>query len=165
MSLIRPELAARLAPWREVMAAGVLAALGAWVFLLGGWIYRPVGVALIALAATWGLGAWRRMRFARGVEAPGLVEVIEGAIRLYGARALGGEVALRDLTEIRLLRLNGRVHWRLRSASGEALLIPVEAAGAGQLADAFSALPGFDLGAAAAALDGHAPVTTVWKRK
>ena len=58
MSLIRPELAARLAPWREVMAAGVLAALGAWVFLLGGWIYRPVGVALIALAATGTVGWW-----------------------------------------------------------------------------------------------------------
>ena len=42
--------------------------------------------------------------------------------------AADGEIALRDLVEIRLLRLKGRGHWRLRSASGEALLVNADMA-------------------------------------
>lgn len=164
MSLIRPELAARLRPWREVIAAGITAAAGLWVFSLGGLVFQPLGLAVLAVASLWCLGAWRRRRFAQGIAAPGVVEIEEGAIRYFGARVLGGEIALRDLTEIRLLRLDGHPHWRLRSTAGEALLIPVEALGAPALADAFAALPGFDLRAAAAALTGRAAFTTVWKR-
>lgn len=165
MSLIRPELAARLRPWREVMAAAMLGAFGLWVIRLGGLLFQPLGAAIVAIAAAWGLGAWRRMRFARAVAAPGVVEIVEGAVRYDGVRILGGEIALRELDDIRLLRLNGHPHWRLRTSAGEALLIPVEAAGAAALADAFAALPGFDLGTAAAALDGTAAFTTVWKRR
>ena len=164
MSLIRPELAARLRPWREVMAAGLTGAFGLWMFSWGGLVFQPAGLAVLTVAALWGLGAWRRRRFAHAVAAPGLVEIEEGAIRFFAARALGGEVALRDLAQVRLMRLNGHAHWRLKTRSGEALLIPVEAAGAAGLADAFAALPGFDLGAASAALAGDAAFTTVWTR-
>ena len=87
-------------------------------------------VVALAVAVAWGIDARRRMRFRREIAAPGVVELIEGAIRYYGARALGGEIALRDLVEVRLLTLRGHPHWRLRSDAGEALLIPVEAAGA-----------------------------------
>ena len=165
MALIRPELAARLRPWREVIAAAAVGVFGAWVFTLGGLVFEPAGLAVLAVAAVWGIDARRRMRFRRDIAAPGVVELIEGAIRYYGARALGGEIALRDLVEVRLLTLRGQPHWRLRSADGEALLIPVEAAGAAALADAFETLPGFDLGAAAAALAGRETVTTVWRRR
>lgn len=164
MPLIRPELADRLRPWREVMAAAAMALAGLWVFTRGGPIFGAAGLAIVAVAALWGLGAWRRMRFQMGIKAPGLVEIEEGAVRYFGARVLGGELALRDLDEIRLLRLNGHAHWRLKTTAGEALLVPVEAAGAAALADAFSALPGFDLGAAAAALGNDAAFTTVWRR-
>lgn len=164
MSFIRPELVERFRPWREVAAAALIAAFGGYVFSLGGLVFQPLGVAIAAVAVTWGLGAWRRMRFRRDIAAPGVVEVEEGAIRYYGARVLGGEIPLRDLEEIRLLRLNGHPHWRLRTTSGEALLVPVESAGAATLADAFESLPGFDLRAAAAALDGNAAFTTVWRR-
>ena len=99
------------------------------------------------------------------VEAPRLVEVEEGAIRYLDPRALGGEIALRDLSQIRLIRLDGRAHWRLKTQGGEALLIPVEAAGAAALADAFAALPGFDLGAASAALAANDAFRIVWQRK
>ncbi|HRO14905.1 MAG TPA: hypothetical protein PLL33_07660 [Paracoccus sp. (in: a-proteobacteria)] len=165
MTLIRPELVHRLRPWREVIAAALTALAGLWVFSLGGLVFRPLGLAIGAVAVVWGLGAWRRRSFARDVAAPGLVEVDEGAIRFYAARALGGEIALRDVTEIRLLRLNGRANWRLKTQAGEALLIPTDAAGAAALADAFAALPGFDLGRAASALAGTAAVSTIWKRK
>lgn len=164
MTMIRPELAARLRPWREVIAAGATAAFGLWVFTWGGLVFQPTGLAILAVAAVWGLGAYRRRGFATPIAAPGLVEIEEGAIRFFGARALGGEIALRDLTQIRLMRLDGHPHWRLKTSAGEALLIPVEAAGAPALADAFAALPGFDLGAAAAALAGREAFTTVWTR-
>lgn len=78
--------------------------------------------------------------------------MVEGEIRYFGARAIGGTLALRELSEIRLLRLNGHDHWRLKTRGGEALLIPVEAKGADRLADAFAALPGLDLGRVSAAL-------------
>lgn len=162
---IRPELAARLRPWRETGAAVLTFAAGGWLFSLGGLLLQPLGLGVMLVAALWGLGAWRRRRFAAEIAAPGLVEVEEGAIRYYAARALGGEIALRDLDQIRLLRLGGQAHWRLRSRTGEALLVPVQAAGAAGLADAFAALPGFDLGRAAAALASGHPFQTVWERR
>ena len=162
--MIRPELAARLRPWREVLAAGLVGAMGIWIWSWGGLVFQPLGLGILAVAGIWGLGAFRRRRFAAEIAAPGLVEIEEGAIRFFGARALGGEVALRDLTQIRLMRLDGRAHWRLKTRGGEALLIPVEAAGAAALADAFAALPGFDLGLASRALAGREAFTTVWTR-
>ncbi|MBB1499243.1 hypothetical protein [Paracoccus sp. MC1862] len=162
--MIRPELVARFKPWREVAAAVLTGLAGIWIFSLGGLLLQPLGGAILAFAILWGWGAWRRRRFAVEIAAPGLVEIEEGAIRYYGARALGGEVALRDLSQIRLIRLDGHAHWRLRTRNGEAVLIPVEAAGAAALADAFAALPGFDLGAAAAALAAKDAFRTVWQR-
>lgn len=162
---IRPELAAWLRPWRELAAAALTFAAGGWLFSLGGLLFRPLGAGVMLAAALWALGAWRRRRFAAEIAAPGLVEIEEGAIRYFGARALGGEIALRDLDQIRLLRLDGQAHWRLCSRTGEALLIPVQAAGAANLADAFAALPGFDLGRAAGALAAEHPFQTVWERR
>lgn len=162
--MIRLELVARFKPWREVAAAALTAAFGIWVFAQGGLLLQPLGGAILGLALLWGWGAWRRRRFAVDIAAPGLVEIEEGAVRYYGARAPGGEVALRDLTQIRLICLDGQAHWRLRTRGGEALLIPVEAAGAAALADAFAALPGFDLGAASAALAANDAFRTVWQR-
>ncbi|MDO5371261.1 hypothetical protein [Paracoccus sp. (in: a-proteobacteria)] len=162
--MIRPELVARFKPWREVAAAALTALFGIWVFAQGGLLLQPLGGAILGLALLWGWGAWRRRRFAVDIAAPGLVEIEEGAIRYYGASAPGGEVALRDLVQIRLIRLDGQAHWRLRTQAGEALLVPVEAAGAAALADAFAALPGFDLSAASAALAASDAFRTVWQR-
>lgn len=183
--MIRHDLAARLRPWREVIFAGLTAVFGIWLFFRGGWFFQPLGVGVVTLAAVWALAARRQMRFQRQIAAPGLVEVVEGAIRLYAvpvaadpamaitddaARptasvAFGGEIALRDLCEIRMLRLSGRQHWRLKAADGQALLIPVDAAGAGALANAFASLPGLDMGRLSAALAPNGPpMQTVWSR-
>ena len=164
--MIRPELAAKLRPWAETGAAGACIAFGLWVFSLGGWLFWPVGVLIAAVSGAWALDAWRRMRFYTGATGPGVVELDEGAIRyLSPDRLLGGEIALRELSEIRLMRLNGRSHWRLRSHDAQALLIPVDAAGADRLASAFATLPGLDLGRVVAALSPDAPaIQTVWTR-
>lgn len=164
--MIRPELAEKLRPWAETLAALATAGFGLWVFSLGGWIFWPLGALIAAAALAWALDARRRMRFHSDASAPGLVELDEGAIRyLSPDRILGGEIALRDLSEIRLLRLNGRAHWRLKSLDGQALLVPLDAAGAENLASAFAALPGLDMGRLAAALAARGvTVQTLWSR-
>lgn len=163
--MIRPELAERFRPWREVAAAGASLAFGLWVFLRGGYFFQAIGVAILILGTIWAINARRNMRFRHRVSAPGLVEIDEGAIRYLAPRVLGGEVPLRDLAEIRMLRLSGRRHWRLRTLDGQALLIPVEAAGAELLAHAFAALPGADMGRISGALAAEGPpMQTVWTR-
>ncbi|WP_347267797.1 hypothetical protein [Paracoccus sp. (in: a-proteobacteria)] len=166
MGLIRPELAVRLQPWAETGAALAAIAGGLWLFSLGGWIFWPLGLLVAGGSGIWALDAWRRMRFRHPTLGPGMVELDEGAIRyLSPNRLLGGEIALRDLTEIRLMRLNGRSHWRLKSLDGQALLVPVDAAGAEILASAFSTLPGIEMGRVSAALAPQAPaIQTVWRR-
>lgn len=165
MSFIRPELASKLHPWREVIAAGLCVLFGAWVFTRGGLLFQPLGLIIAALGIVWAITARRQMRFQRAIGAPGLVEIDEGAVRYFAPRALGGEIPLRDLSEIRFLRLSGRAHWRLKTLDGQALLIPIEAAGAGKLADAFTSLPGVDMRRITAALLPEAPaIQTVWTR-
>ncbi|MDO5633036.1 MAG: hypothetical protein Q4G22_14560 [Paracoccus sp. (in: a-proteobacteria)] len=164
--MIRPDLIDRLRPWGESLAAIGAATACLWLARLGGWFFAALGLTGGAVALLWLIGALRRARFARPIAAPGVVEVDEGAIRYYGARMLGGEIALRSLTEIRLLVLDGDPHWRLKAADGQALLIPLDAAGAPALADAFAALPGVDMGAIAAAISQaqSGPMRTLWRR-
>lgn len=163
--VIRPELMARFGPWREVAAAGLTAGSGIWLFLRGGWFFQAIGLAVLAVGVIWAISARRQMRFRRDIAAPGLVECDEGAIRYLAPRVLGGEIPLRDLAEIRMLRLSGQRHWRLKTVDGQALLIPVEAAGADSLAHAFAALPGVDMGRITRALaDDELPMQTVWTR-
>ena len=168
--MIRPELAAHLRRWREVIAALAVALAGLWLWTRGGLFYRPLGAGVIVIAAIWAVAARRQMRFARDITAPGVVEVVEGAIRYYAPAIAdtpwaGGEVALRDLTRISVLPLSGQLHWQLRTRDGQAMLIPVAAAGADRLAIAFASLPGIDMGRVSAAIapgrDGPA-MQTVW---
>ena len=166
--VIRPDLRDRAGRWSETLVAAAVLLAGLWLALRGGWFFAALGGLVLLVGLSLLIGAVRRLPFRRRIGAPGLVEVDEGAIRYYGAAVLGGEIALRDLVEIRLMRLKGRGHWRLRSASGEALLVPVDAAGSETLAHAFTALPGLDMGTVSAALahvaDQSDAVRTVWRR-
>lgn len=163
--MIRPELQDQLRPWREVIAAVACLVFGAWVFTLGGYIFRPLGAFIVVVCLIWTVTARRQMRFLREAAAPGLLEIDEGAVRYYGARLLGGEISLRELAEIRLLMIGGRQHWRLKSTDGQALLIPVDAAGAARLGEAFATLPGADMGRISAAIgQNSATFQTVWTR-
>lgn len=159
--MIRPELRSWLHRWREMIAAGVLAALALWVMAGGGYLLVPLGAGLAALAVGWGLIAFRRLRFQRGVAAPGVVEVDEGQVGYFGP-TFGGFVALADLAELRLAEYFGARAWRLKTADGQVLLIPVDAAGADRLYDAFATLPGVDMAALTAALDHGQPTLPLW---
>lgn len=151
MSFVRPEARAAFWRWREVIVAGGFAGFGLWLMLLGGFLLLPLGAVTTVLAFGFGLLALRRLRFAQSGDAPGVVELDEGQISYFGP-TFGGALALRELSELRLITQFGRRMWRLRQHDGQALLIPVEAAGAERLFDAFAALPGMDTAALVAAL-------------
>lgn len=163
----RPEALALIRRWRETTLAGLMAAFGLLVALSGGWVLGPFGLGLTALGLGWGLVALRRMRFARRIAAPGVVEVDEGQVGYFGPD-FGGFVALRELAQIQLIELRGAAHWRLKQTDGQTLLIPVAAQGSALLFDAFATLPGIDMAGVTAALgasdDDTSALATVWKR-
>jgi hypothetical protein len=154
--MIRPEVRAMLHRWREVIAAGLAGAAGLWIASLGGYVLMPFGLAVAALAGGWAMIALRRIRFLHGIGAPGVVEVDEGQVGYFGP-TFGGFVALADLAELRLAEFYGARAWRLKTQDGQVLLIPVDAAGAERLYDAFAALPGIDMARVTAALDHGQP--------
>ncbi len=156
--MIRPEVQAKLLRWREVIVAGLIAAFG--LLLIGrGWLLTPIGALALALGAALALNGWRRLRFAGDGDAPGVVSVDEGQIS-YLAPEGGGFVAASELVELRLLDVGGVHMWRMRQSDGQALLIPVNAAGADALFDVFAALPGMDV----SRLSNARPDTVVWGR-
>ena len=152
MTWLRPAITAAIIRGREVIAGGAFAAVGLWVAAQGGYLLLPVGVVLAGLGAGWAVTALRRLRFTQNPDGPGVVELDEGQVGYLGPGG-GGFVSLVDLVELRLLRLRGRRVWRLKQADGQALLIPVDAAGAERLFDAFASLPGMDMAALVASLD------------
>jgi len=154
---------------RETIGAMAIALLGLWVAAQGGLILIPLGLLIAALGAALAVTAWRRARFTQGVHAPGMVELDEGQVG-YLSPEMGGYLSLNDLTEIRLMTVRGTRMWRLKQADGQALLIPVDAAGADRLFDAFANLPGLDTAALVAALDSPPPenlaeARVIWRRQ
>ncbi|MGB8624021.1 MAG: hypothetical protein WCD16_14500 [Paracoccaceae bacterium] len=167
MSFVRPELKRAILRWREVLFGGVILLAGGWIYSLGGLFFHALGLCAAALGLAVGYVAWRRLRFLRGGEAPGVVEVTEGQIT-YLAAADGGFAALSEVTEITLaFNAAGRPCWRIRQEGGPPLSIPAAASGAEALFDAFVALPGAEPARILAALD-RTPASgavTVWRRK
>ena len=158
MALIREEVSDLAWRGREVLAAAAGFALGLWVAAQGGYLLVPLGLGCAVLALGFGILALRRMRFSQGLAAPGMVEVDEAQISYMGPTT-GGFVSLSELVELRLLTLRGKRLWRLKQADGQALLVPVDAAGSEALFDAFGNLPGMDTQALVQALDpGSRPV-------
>ncbi len=151
----RPEAMAFLSRWSEVAFGVAVMVFGWWITRFGGWIWLGIGGGVIALGLGWAVLAWRRLGFQADPAAPGLVELDEGRIRYLHPRA-AGEISLADLVEIRLLEFRGQKMWRLDDLSGQRLLVPVDAAGAGALFDAFSLLPGLSSADLAAAISAPA---------
>lgn len=149
--MLRPAALAQMRRWADpALGTGVLL-FGLWLIRLGGLILIPIGAALAAVGLGWAVLGWRRARFPSQTAAPGLVELDEGRLR-YLHPKMGGEVSLNDLSELRLVTMNGRRIWQLSDLSGQRLLVPLDAAGAGELFDAFSALPGLGSAGLMAAL-------------
>lgn len=161
--MIRPEL--RDAMWRarEVISAGIAALFGIWLIMLGGYLLVPLGTIVLVVAGLMAVQALRRMRFSQDIDAPGMVEVDEGQVGYLGP-TFGGFVAIPDMIELRLITVQGQRLWRLKQNDGQALLIPVAAAGAERLFDAFTSLPGMDSHALVEAASGRVGETLVWQR-
>ncbi len=163
MSFIRPKARQEIARWSEVAAAVGAALVGTLLTRMGGFLFLPVGALLTLLSLGWLLNALRRLSFQRPVAAPGVVEVIEGQVGYFGP-TFGGFVALDEVNELRLTDFHGARQWRLRTLSGEVLLIPIDATGAEKLFDAFATLPGIDMAALSVALNRGASTLPLWTR-
>lgn len=138
---LRPEVAAMLTRWREVIAALAVIALGLWIAAGPGIVVQGLGYVLAAMAGLSLIPAVRRARFASDGQGPGVVQVVEGRI-LYMGPLTGGAVSVGDLTSVALRREpTGHAAWLL-SEPGLTLVVPVDAAGADALFDAFTSLPG-----------------------
>ena len=162
---IRPEVEAQIWRWRESLVGGGVVVLGVWIalntrgFLAGlGVLAMVVGIALI-------VAGWQRARFRIGRAGAGLLRVDERQIIYYGPVA-GGTITHEAIAEVVLnpLPRTGPI-WELRDGSGEALRIPVDAAGAEALFDVFSGLPGFETEPMLSALaDPGAVPRILWAR-
>jgi hypothetical protein len=164
MPMMRGAALDTLRRYREVLAAATALAAGLWLAAQGGYLLVPIGLALAAVAGLWAVTALRRLRFRRDIDAPGVVEVDEGQIGYLGP-SFGGYVALADLVELRLIRVHRTRVWRLKQGDGQALLIPVAAAGSDRLFDAFAALPGLRTQVLVDALEApEGDDRVVWRR-
>ncbi len=164
---LRPEAAATLRQWRDVLAALAVIALGLWITYSPGPIVQGFGWVLVAGGALMFLPALRRARFAARGHAgagPGVVRIDEGRV-LYMGPVTGGAIALREMTALHLRRDDATTaHWVLAEA-GALLTIPTDAAGSDALFDAFTALEGLSADRLIAALSGDQPGTTrLWVR-
>jgi hypothetical protein len=162
--MIRRELRAWLTRWQEAVWAGVGIALGLWLAVQGGILLPPLGGLIALICAAWAIAAIRKTRLSRRADGPGIVELVEGRLR-YLSPFYGGEVEVAEMKTIRIRTApDHRQYWQIYTADPAGLTIPREAKGAASLADAFAALPGFDLGVAVRAFDKTQPGTiTVWQ--
>lgn len=141
MTFFRPEAKAALWRYREAYLGGLLALLGIWLVSGPGFLLAVPGYAAIAggLLLAW-LGI-QRGRFRGPDGGTGAVQVDEGQVSYFGPLT-GGTVALREMDRLTLEGNMFPAHWRLSQQGQPPLLIPVNAAGADALFDAFAALPG-----------------------
>ncbi|MEM7488563.1 MAG: hypothetical protein AAF390_05505 [Pseudomonadota bacterium] len=163
--MIRPEAAATLARWRDVLIGGAALVAGATLLATSSGLSILFGLALLAVGGVLSLAGLRRARFRTGAQGPGIVRVDEGRI-LYMGPITGGMVALDDLAEVALDRTaDGAAAWHLVPGDGPALEIPEGAEGSDALLDALAPLPGLDGGVMVRAVQGRGPGRiTVWRR-
>lgn len=161
--MIRPEAAATLRRFRDVLAGLALAGGGLWFLSRPGYLLPALGLALLLAGAGLAVIGLRQIRFRGDGEGPGVVRVVEGQIGYFGPQG-GGFLALDELGEL-ALTADG-AHWRLTSTEGERLTIPRAAKGAEELLDAFVRLPGLDAATLVrAATSGPAPAPRpLWRR-
>lgn len=163
MNLLRPDAAAKVRHFAEPVAAVALIGAGLWLIRLGGYFLAPLGGLVMVLAGALLIQSLRRLRFFAPVEVPGVVELVEGRLGYLGP-TYGGYVALPDLSEVQMVSLYGKRHWRLKQVDGQALLVPLGASGAEVLFDAFATLPDADMHAFTQALTRPGANITVWQR-
>ena len=160
----RPEAKAALWRWREVLLALGLGLMGGWWMAGPGGLLQIPAAALILGGAALGWIGVQRGRFRGRGEGAGAVQVDEGQVAYFGPLT-GGVVALRDLERLSLDRAARPAHWRLDAPGQPAVMIPVNAANAEALFDAYATLPGFRTERMLAELrGGPAHAVVIWER-
>ncbi|MFC0279616.1 hypothetical protein ACFOHK_02815 [Falsigemmobacter intermedius] len=159
--MIRPEAQAFLSRWSGVGAALALVLCGLWIGTRGGWLLAGFGIGLALLGAVLARDAFQRLRFSGEADGPGAVEVLEGQIAWFGPSG-GGFLALSDLSRVGLKTEGGQRVWLLSDEAGNRLSVPVDAAGAGQLFGALTALPGLDGAKLISALASEEDIVVLW---
>ncbi len=160
---LRPEAIATLHRWREVIIAAAALVLGTLLLFQVGYVLKGIGLVAVLASASYVILAIRRVRFAGASDGPGVVTIDEGQIA-YFAPQIGGTIDRAALTELRLRNTDGIFSWFLVSET-HALAIPHDAAGADQLFDMFSALPGLSTVTLLEALGSSTRGSiTVWRR-
>ncbi|MFN7002812.1 MAG: hypothetical protein ACK4NW_05180 [Roseinatronobacter sp.] len=160
-NLIRPELAASLRRWSEVLTGLAVTAFGLWALQARDVFFQGLAGLIVIAGLTLAVIGWRRMRFHRHGVAPGVVQIVEGQISYFGPED-GGFIALGDLVELHLI--DGAESWLLIAQDSPSLRIPVAAAGTDALFDAFTQLPDLRMQTLIDALDMPDPPETraVW---
>ncbi|MFK7836371.1 MAG: hypothetical protein AB8B60_09140 [Sulfitobacter sp.] len=163
-SFFRPEARAALWRWREALVGFGVAILGLWLVAGPGFLLAVPGYAALmgGTVLIW-LGI-QRGRFRGPDGGAGAVQVDEGQVTYFGPLT-GGTVALREMESLTLEGAMFPPHWRLTQAGQPPLLIPVNAAGAEALFDAFAALPGLKTERMLSTLNTNPHQTVViWQR-
>jgi hypothetical protein len=159
---LRPQARATLWRLRGVAVALAPAALGLWIAATTFGLTRWLGWALVALGAALALAALQRLRFGLHDGGPGVVQIDERRLSYFGPLT-GGVIDLDDLTRLGIDGSSHPPHWLL-TAPGAVLAVPVNAAGAEALFDAFAALPGLSPERLIAAVNAPPPrPATLWE--
>jgi hypothetical protein len=148
--MIRPELAAFARRYSEVLTGLGISALGLWALQARGGFYQALALLVIFVGLVLALIGWRRLRFDRAGDAPGIVQILEGQISYFGPET-GGFIGVADILELHLI--NQARTWRLIGDHGNHVEIPVSADGARALFDIFATLPEMNMPTVLTALD------------
>lgn len=160
----RPEAKAAIWRWREVLVALAMALLGLWWAIGPGGLLALPGVALVLAGGALGFVGVQRARFRTDGGGAGAVQVDEGQVSYFGPLT-GGIVALRDLERLSLDRSARPAHWLLDAPGQDSVMIPVNAAGADALFDAFATLPALKTERMLAELHSdNAQAVVIWER-
>jgi hypothetical protein len=147
VSFVRPELVARMRPWRETAvwaATLVLGLLLLWRGLAqGAWLLLALGLLLAGAGGALVVTAERRRRLQGRVPDEGVVAISEARIGYLGPRG-GGYVDLDGLDRVEIVTDGGRAAWRLVGWDGTSLRIPMGARGAEDIYDALAAFVALD---------------------
>lgn len=161
MSFLRPEAAATLVRWREVLIGSAAAAFGVWLATTSFGATFLIGLGAVAFGGGLAFVGVQRARFRSRTAAAGVVEVDERRVTYLGPFG-GGAMALDDVLTV---SIHPHPAWLLTNRAGERLMIPVGAQHGELLFDAFSVLPGLSSHALVTAVQAPpAEVHQIWRR-
>ena len=165
MSFIRPEVLQGITRWRETIIGLVAAMLGSvWMITSYGAV-QILGTVLAIGGALLVIAGIQRGTFRRSTLGPGLVNIVEGQMTYFGPTD-GGAVFIKDISRLEIHRDSASgPAWVVHHDGGPALHVPVDAAGAENLFDVFSNLPGLNTRVLLDNLRSPPPgLTPIWDR-